>query len=835
MADEITVDAFLDLLGQSDLLSDAQLLSLMSEFRGGGAAPESAQKLADELVRRELLTAWQADMLRQGKHRGFHLGPYRILRPLGQGGMSKVFLAEHEVMHRRCAIKVLPSKYEEDADLLNRFYLEARAIAALDHPNIVRAYDFNKDVRYGKEIHYLVMEYVEGPDLRRMVEEQGPLDFRKAADFVAQAAEGLAHAHAAGFVHRDIKPANLLVDPHGVLKVLDLGLATFTFDAEQSLNSEEGSQSAVGTADYVSPEQVADSRNVDGRADIYSLGHTFYYLLTAHRPFSKPTIMELLMAHRVEQPEPIGKFRSDVPLDLEAIIDKMTAKSPVHRYQTAKELAEKLRTWLRESGSARTYSRISALMAEALRGKQPSPHEKSRQPSGSTGNTELQLASLDEGAIASLGAASDNNQAENGDLTLAEAKGGDHPRAARDSGVLRSKPQSSSSTKLKPVQEGAAPGKTAADDASEAATPPTLQADLLSGPLTGEMMPASPPTAPLPALATAKGSPQHSSRAGSKRRLLVLREFLKTPWPWVGLAGFVILVVLVIMVIVYGSPSTERPVGLPGRVVTGPKQPVRLSPPGTPPKQPSTPLGGATPLPKDQGTSKLSTPPKTTTKPVNGKATTQPPTDATKTGDAKKDDGKKTEPVKPPAAGGDKGSKSESAKPPTPDGDEGEDDGSEKSPAPDKGEAKPPEPKPAPVEEQVDTKELLGNVKTMSITIQGFDAVWQEVVKTQATRAATRMGIDVGDGEPTVMEIKLTASTTKNAPGVELSAELKCPGPKGKVVPVWKKSQKVLKVDPTKLRPGQVSGVLKDKAERFFEQFQNAVRDARPKAEPEPE
>ncbi len=289
-------------------------------------------------------------MLLQGKHRGFRLGPYRILRPLGQGGMSKVFLGEHEMMRRRCAIKVLPSKYEEDPDLLNRFHLEARAIAALDHPNIVRAYDFNKDVRYGKEIHYLVMEYVEGPDLRRMVEEQGPLDYRKAADFICQAAEGLAHAHAAGFVHRDIKPANLLVDPHGVLKVLDLGLARFTFDAEQALDAAEGGQSAVGTADYVAPEQVVDSRNVDGRADIYSLGHTFYFLLTGHRPFSKPTIMELLMAHRAEEPEPIGKSRPDVPLELEAIIDKMTAKSPIQRYQTAKEVAEKLRNWLKRIG-----------------------------------------------------------------------------------------------------------------------------------------------------------------------------------------------------------------------------------------------------------------------------------------------------------------------------------------------------------------------------------------------------------------------------------------------------------------------------------------------------
>ncbi|MEN6557468.1 MAG: serine/threonine-protein kinase [Thermoguttaceae bacterium] len=371
MAEDNAIDSFLERLQQSELISSDRLPALVAEFREGAARPESAEQLAEELVKRGVLTTWQADMLLQGKHRGFRLGPYRILKPLGQGGMSKVFLAEHEMMHRRCAIKVLPSKYQEDKDLLNRFHLEAQAIAALDHPNIVRAYDFNKDVRYGKEIHYLVMEYVEGPDLRRMVEEQGPLDCRKAADFICQAAEGLAHAHAAGFVHRDIKPANLLVDPHGVLKVLDLGLATFTLDAEGALDgSDTGEQTAVGTADYVAPEQVMDSRNVDGRADIYSLGHTFYYLLTGRRPYSKPTIMELLMAHRNEKPEPISTFRPDVPMELESIIDKMTAKSPTMRYQSAKDVAQRLRTWLKENGSGRGYSRIAALMAEAKRSKQ---------------------------------------------------------------------------------------------------------------------------------------------------------------------------------------------------------------------------------------------------------------------------------------------------------------------------------------------------------------------------------------------------------------------------------------------------------------------------------
>ncbi len=340
-----SLDSFLQLLRQSDLLSDDQLLSVLDCVRNEGIAAQSSRTLAEALVEQGILTPWQADMLIKGKNRGFRLGPYRILRPLGQGGMCKVFLAEHETMRRRCAIKVLPSKYREDTDLLKRFQLEAVAIAALDHPNIVRAYDFNKDERYGKQIPYLVMEYVEGQDLRRMVEEQGPLDYRKAADFVSQAADGLAHAHMHGFVHRDIKPANLLVDPQGVLKVLDLALATFA-EAEESLNAEDGGQSAVGTADYVAPEQVTDSRNVDGRADIYSLGLTFYFLLTGHRPFPKSTIMELLMAHRYEKPEPISNSRPDVPMDLEAIVDKMTAKSPFQRFQSASDVAAALRLWL---------------------------------------------------------------------------------------------------------------------------------------------------------------------------------------------------------------------------------------------------------------------------------------------------------------------------------------------------------------------------------------------------------------------------------------------------------------------------------------------------------
>ena len=390
----MSAESFWNLLRQSGLIADEQLRALMTDL----SEQQSSRSLADELVKREVLTSWQADCLKQGKHRGFHLGPHRILQPLGQGGMSKVWLAEHELMRRRCAIKILPSRYQNDPDLLARFHLEAQAIAKLDHPHIVRAYDFNKDMRYGKEIHYLVMEYIDGPDLRQMIDENGPLDYRKAADFIHQAADGLAHAHAAGFVHRDIKPANLLVDRNtGVLKILDLGLARFIFEGEKAWQAPEGEQSAVGTADYVAPEQVMDSRNADGRADIYSLGLTFYFLLTGRRPFSKSTLVELLMAQKMERPEPIGNVRPDVPTELVDIIDRMTAKQPFMRFQSAKDVAETLQTWLKEAESGREYSRISALMAAAMRGKQSSG-ESSVAPSqpAADDNADLELVFLEE-------------------------------------------------------------------------------------------------------------------------------------------------------------------------------------------------------------------------------------------------------------------------------------------------------------------------------------------------------------------------------------------------------------------------------------------------------
>jgi serine/threonine protein kinase len=507
MAADMPVDSFLDLLRQSGLVVDSQMLALMAEFSGGDNGKwESARPVAAELIQRGILTKWQADNLLEGKHRGFILGTYRILQSLGKGGMSQVYLAEHIMMRRRCAIKVLPAKYQEDPDLLDRFHLEARAIAALDHPHIVRAYDFNThiDPRTGKKTHYLVMEYVEGQDLRRMVEEQGPLDYRKAADFIRQAAEGLVHAHAAGFVHRDIKPANLLVDPNGVLKILDLGLALEGQEAWET--SERQQQSAVGTADYVAPEQVMDSRNVDGRADIYSLGYTFYFLLTGRRPFPKSTLVELLMAHRVENPEPISNLRPDVPLELIEIIDRMTAKTPDLRFQTAKDVAEKLQTWLHDSES-RDYSRISALMAAAMRAKQPGSEGPAGKPESTAKQTELELTFLDDDPPKPAGTKAVESHRTEG-AKLPETAAREKPRRLGPS-------DSGRTAALRPGDSG----KTAALSMSKA--------DLL---------------AELNAQPTLGARPQFRHRSGAN-------NVLKSPWLWIALAGLVCALFLLLAIL----------------------------------------------------------------------------------------------------------------------------------------------------------------------------------------------------------------------------------------------------------------------------------------------
>jgi serine/threonine protein kinase len=337
----------LDLVRRSGLVDEAKLTSFLDKTARahGESVIDDHPRLAELLIEEGLLTRWQADKLLAGRHKGFRLGKYKLLGQIGKGGMSSVYLAEHELMKRRVAIKVLPQNRVNDSSYLERFRLEARAVAKLDDPNIVRAYDIDNE----GNIHYIVMEYVDGQDLHQIVVQQGPLDYDTAADYIAQVANGLQHAHEMGLVHRDIKPANCLVDRHSTVKLLDLGLAKLTEDDQASLTM-ANEENVLGTADYLAPEQALNSHEADHRSDVYSLGCTLYFLLTGGPPFPEGSISERLLKHQTTKPESVFKFRPDVPPSLVAICETMMAKKPDERFQSAGEVSAQLKEWLADRG-----------------------------------------------------------------------------------------------------------------------------------------------------------------------------------------------------------------------------------------------------------------------------------------------------------------------------------------------------------------------------------------------------------------------------------------------------------------------------------------------------
>jgi serine/threonine protein kinase len=261
---------------------------------------------------------------------------YRILGKLGQGGMGAVYKAVQLRMERTVAIKVMSPEVVGNAEAVGRFQQEVKAAARLQHPNIVTAYDADQ----AGELHFLVMEYVEGVSLSRLVEKNGPLPVHQACHLVRQAALALQLAHDRGMVHRDVKPGNLMVTRKGQVKVLDFGLARLPRDkADQGRTV---ANTFMGTPEYVSPEQATDARSADIRSDIYSLGCTLYFLLTGAPPFRKGDLVETIRAHLQEEPPPLTRSRPDAPPELAAIVARMLAKARADRYQTPAELARAL-------------------------------------------------------------------------------------------------------------------------------------------------------------------------------------------------------------------------------------------------------------------------------------------------------------------------------------------------------------------------------------------------------------------------------------------------------------------------------------------------------------
>src|SRR5262249_41315783 len=225
-----------------------------------------------------------------------------------------------------------------------------RAAAALDHPNIVHAHD----VGFDGKIHFLVMEYIDGSSLQKVVKKEGPLPIERAARYIAGAACGLQHAHAAGLVHRDIKPANLLIDRSDTVKIADMGLARFFQDETDGLTREHDPDAVLGTAGFLAPEQFANSHDADIRADIYSLGVTFYCLLTGTTPFAEGSVYQKLIGPMLREPRPIRELRPEVPEKLARVIAKMMAMDRAARYQTPAEVVSALAPWVQDPSASGT-------------------------------------------------------------------------------------------------------------------------------------------------------------------------------------------------------------------------------------------------------------------------------------------------------------------------------------------------------------------------------------------------------------------------------------------------------------------------------------------------
>lgn len=300
--------------------------------------------LADILIEQDVLTEYQADQLMAGRTK-FFLGPYLITHWIGQGGMGQVFRGTHQVMGRVVAVKTLQPKVRATAHAREAFEREIRTQAELDCPYLVRAFDAGED----GPVHYLVTEFVPGMDLRRLVKTSGALPIQQAAHIILQAAMGLNYAHAKGLVHRDVKPGNILVTPEGESKVSDIGLAGFAKD----LVNDPRAGKIVGTADYLSPEQIRTPLEVTAASDIYSLGCTLYYAVCGKVPFPGGDTESKLRRHLQDFPLHPRNFVPDITEDFVDIIVDMMEKDVTRRISNAAEVAARLEPWAANAVSVR--------------------------------------------------------------------------------------------------------------------------------------------------------------------------------------------------------------------------------------------------------------------------------------------------------------------------------------------------------------------------------------------------------------------------------------------------------------------------------------------------
>ncbi len=262
------------------------------------------------------------------------IGDYKIIKKLGKGGMGEVYLAHQISLDRTAALKVLSKQLAGKEDFIKRFYREARAMAKIDHPNAVRVFEVREDLG----IHYVAMEYVDGKSMQKWMDELGKLSIGDAVHVVMRCAEALQSAHAQNMIHRDIKPDNVMLTSKGAVKVADFGLAK-ALDDDLSMTQ---SGTGLGTPYYMAPEQARNAKHVDGRADLYALGVTFYYFVTGNLPFTGNSTIEVIQNKEAGRFTPARKLNAQVSERLELIIDKMMLKDPNQRFKDCAEFMKAL-------------------------------------------------------------------------------------------------------------------------------------------------------------------------------------------------------------------------------------------------------------------------------------------------------------------------------------------------------------------------------------------------------------------------------------------------------------------------------------------------------------
>lgn len=340
-----TADSLVTALRDSGLLTPAQLAAVAPDLSGLGGDTQSAMR---HLVQSGLVTVHQLRKVVHGKQAELFVGPYVVVDKIGEGGMGKVYKARDGRTGRTVGLKVVRPHLLANPVVRGRYEREVKTARALKHKHVVEVFDDGRD----GDRHYLAMEFVDGIDLSRLVRTHGAISGPEAAEYLRQAALGLQYAHDQGVVHRDIKPSNVIVSGERFLptaegptlaQILDMGLVRWIGGDDSDHGTDlTRDGTVVGTPDYMAPEQAKNSKTIDHRADLYSLGGTFYFLLTGQPPFPNGSPIEKILKHQLDPPPSLAAARPDVSDELVRVVRKLMAKKPDARFGSAAELAEAL-------------------------------------------------------------------------------------------------------------------------------------------------------------------------------------------------------------------------------------------------------------------------------------------------------------------------------------------------------------------------------------------------------------------------------------------------------------------------------------------------------------